>query len=116
MAESLINVSNLFTNDYLPAKLTRRDPRMVERKKTGMAKARKRVSLNNYFDFKLFSLLDSTLGSNVDQKRVRNFIGFLPYIMYQSVHVELKKINNQELKCKLDQDQEFLRRSYFYDV
>lgn len=28
---------------YFTAKLIRRDPRMVERKKTGMAKARKRV-------------------------------------------------------------------------
>ena len=45
----------------------KRDPRMVERKKTGLAKARKRVSL-----FFLSTLLRSltaflsTLGSNVD--------------------------------------------------
>ena len=46
----MINVSDLVTNNHcVPAKLTRRDPRMVERKKTGLAKARKRVSPINHF-------------------------------------------------------------------
>ena len=50
------------------AKLLKRDPRMVERKKTGKAKARKGVSALSkaavLFTYPIFSL-SSTLGSSV---------------------------------------------------
>lgn len=48
------------THDLTAAKLTRRDPRMVERKKTGMAKARKRV---RSYSLDLTSLLSRTVRS-----------------------------------------------------
>jgi small subunit ribosomal protein S9 len=40
-----IAIANPLSSSALSAKLMRRDPRMVERKKTGLAKARKRVSI-----------------------------------------------------------------------
>ena len=50
------------------AKLLKRDPRMVERKKTGRAKARKavRCSYPSGFVPSHIRILCSTLGSNVD--------------------------------------------------
>ncbi len=57
----------------------KRDPRMVERKKTGMAKARKRVSLLvslTYFLRSLTAFL-SILGSNVDP-RPAPYLSFSP--------------------------------------
>ena len=59
------------------AKLSRRDPRMVERKKTGLAKARKRVrpSLMNPPARSHLSALHSTPGSSVNLVYV--FIHFL---------------------------------------
>jgi hypothetical protein len=49
------------------AKLMRRDPRMVERKKTGLAKSRKRVCLYhcNFTVMDVYSLCHSIPGSSV---------------------------------------------------
>jgi Ribosomal protein S9/S16 len=79
----LINVCNFVThNDCIAAKLTRRDPRMVERKKTGLAKARKRVSPINHFEyFRITYASNSTPGSNVEKGG--ELVGLLSL---QSVH------------------------------
>ena len=89
-----------------PAKLTRRDPRMVERKKTGLAKARKRVSPINHFDLKSFSfrISNSTPGSNVEKSRKLCWISFLK-VLCPLVHVEFK--NQIKIKYEL--------RSHFYE-
>jgi hypothetical protein len=79
-----MNVSDFATNNNcVTAKLTRRDPRMVERKKTGLAKARKRVSPINYFYLNAFSCLQTVrLGQTL--KRVGNFVEFLS-LQYVSI-------------------------------
>ena len=80
-----------------PAKLTRRDPRMVERKKTGLAKARKRVSPTNHFVINASSFLmsNSTPGSNVEKSgEFCCWISFL-IILCPLVHVEFKNKKNR---------------------
>ena len=70
----------------MSAKLIRRDPRMVERKKTGLAKARKRVRLSFPNPTNLFSLptLHSTPGSSANLIQIfLRFVGnTIPYTRF----------------------------------
>ena len=81
----------LLTITAKSAKLTRRDPRMVERKKTGLAKARKRVSPSHGFDLKCFSfgISNSTPGSNVKKSGELCWVSFLK-VLCPLVHMEFK--------------------------
>ena len=77
---------------------------MVERKKTGLAKARKRVSPINHFGLNVFSfhMPTSTPGSNVEKSGELCWIPLLT-VLCPLVLVEFKNKNKYEL------------RSHFYE-
>lgn len=78
-------------NLYSTAKLMRRDPRMVERKKTGLAKARKRVSV-----FLVFPEPDSpedasTHGSNGNPTLINDVRAFCFVFQYNSAWLIIRR-------------------------
>lgn len=64
---------------YLIAKLLRRDPRMVERKKTGKAKARKGVSCSFLLKTAILITISVHLGQAI-------MVTFYSYILGQTSH------------------------------
>jgi small subunit ribosomal protein S9 len=80
------------------AKLTRRDPRMVERKKTGMAKARKRVRSLSLISFRSPHTFYSIPGSSV-----RLYAGFSYYYLrsttsYNNTYFFFKSTDERYIK------------------
>ncbi len=65
---------SLSNHHFFKAKLIRRDPRMVERKKTGLAKARKRVRFKWYKVLEILHIPCSTHGSSGSLLRIIIYI------------------------------------------
>lgn len=71
---------------------------MVERKKTGRAKARKRVSPINHFDFIVSHFLcQSTPGSNVEKSGEHCWISFLEACPSVQCGIKNKKYSNMNI-------------------